>query len=74
MKGSGERARLGGARVQDAFQLRWVVDQRVVALAHRRDLAVDALEQQLLGVAPGDAVGVGLAQLLRFLRGDAKAW
>jgi hypothetical protein len=30
--------------------------------AHGADFAVDALEHQLLGVAPGDALGVGLAQ------------
>src|SRR5690606_8267518 len=42
-------------------------DERLVALAQRRDLEFDALEQLLLGVAPGDALGVGLAHARGFL-------
>jgi hypothetical protein len=37
-----------------------VGDQGLVALAHGRHFAVDALEQHLLGIAPGNAVGIGL--------------
>src|SRR5690606_7388556 len=44
-----------------------VRNERLVALAQRRDLGFDALEQLLLGVAPGDALGVGLAHARGFL-------
>jgi hypothetical protein len=36
--------------------------QVLVARAHGADLALDALEQLLLGVAPGDAVLEGLGK------------
>ena len=53
----GDGARLLGAAQQKALDLFGVRHQVLVALAHRADLGVDALEQRLLGVAPGDAVG-----------------
>ena len=38
-----------------------------VALAHGRNFAVDALEQHLLGLAPGDAAGKGFCECGGFL-------
>src|SRR4051812_35816079 len=61
-------ARLRRAGLQDLLELLRMADEVLVARAHGRDLAIDAIEQQLLGVAPRDALGIGLAQLLRLLR------
>lgn len=37
-------------------------DQRLVARARRRQFGVDALVHDALGLAPGDALGIGLTQ------------
>ncbi len=65
-QGPGLRAGLLGAREQDVLDAARIGNQRVVALAHRRDHAVHALEQDLLGLAPGDAFGELPAQRLGF--------
>src|SRR5688500_6597642 len=57
-EGRRPRARLGRARLQDGLYLLRVVDEVLVAFAHGRDLAVDALEEALLRIGPGDAAGV----------------
>ena len=62
----GHLAGFVGTGQQDLVELGGVVDQFLVLFAHRCDFAVDALEQHLLGVAPGDAFGVGFGQGGRF--------
>ncbi|MPM34715.1 hypothetical protein SDC9_81302 [bioreactor metagenome] len=66
-----KRLRLGaGAFLADAqgrLDLLGVRHQVIVACAHGRNLGVDLLEQRLLGIAPGDAVGIGAAHGLGLL-------
>ena len=65
-KRRGNLARAFGARQQRLLDLLGVGHQVVIALAHGRHIAVDALKQQLLGIAPGNALGIQLAQRLGF--------
>ena len=65
-KRRGNLARALGARQQGLLDLLGVGHQVVIALAHGRHVAVDALKQQLLGIAPGNALGIQLAQRLGF--------
>ncbi len=58
-----------GAIAQDRLDLGRPGDQRLVALAQRRDVALDALEHLLLGIAPADALGIGPGEGLGLLRG-----
>ena len=45
---------------------------RLVALAQRRQLGVDALECLLLGLAPANAVGEGLLEQRQLVRQRGK--
>jgi len=53
--------------LQRCFDLAGLRNQRLVTLAHRRQFAVDALEQFLLRITPADAVGERLAHRGSFL-------
>ena len=65
--GSRLGTRLLGTGQQDTLHFGRVGNQLGIALAHGRNLAVDALEQHLLGFAPGDAIGKGLRECRGFL-------
>src|SRR6218665_827925 len=60
-----------GAGQQGLFDAGRGTEQRLVLRAHRGNGLVDAVEQQLLDLAPGDAVGIVLAQRCGF-RGRGK--
>ncbi|MNV96975.1 hypothetical protein D3C71_1920410 [compost metagenome] len=66
-----ERLRVGasllGTLQQDGFHLLWMGHQVVVALAQGGNFAIHTFKQHGLGIAPGNAITVGLAQCRGFL-------
>lgn len=59
MRAAVPRSRAAGADLQQVLDLRGFRDQGVVAPAQRRDIAFDAFEQALLGLAPAEAIDEG---------------
>ena len=62
----GQFAGFGSALQQNGIYFGWVADEFFVLRSHGRHFAVNALKQNLLGITPANAIGIGLGQGVGF--------